>query len=94
MPITLAVAFDGVIYTPLPSETMQHPTSMNQDPIFAFQYSTLQKALESWKAEQIEAYPHQAERIETVVAAMRDFMTSEHVRAHKMIVGTPPEKSS
>ncbi len=65
---------------------------MNQDPIFAFQYSTLQQALESWKTEQIAAYPHQAELIETVVAAMQDFMTSDHVRAHKMLVEAPTDK--
>jgi hypothetical protein len=62
---------------------------MNQDPIFAFQYSTLLQALDSWKTEQIEAYPHQAELIETVVAAMQDFMLSDQVRAHKMRVETP-----
>ncbi len=67
---------------------------MNQDPIFAFQYSTLQQALESWKAEQIAAYPHQAELIETVVAAMQDFMTSDHVRNHKMLVEAPTDKRS
>ena len=67
---------------------------MNQDPIFAFQYSTLLQALDGWKTEQIEAYPHQAELIETVVAAMQDFMTSDQVRAHKMLVETPADQSA
>lgn len=59
---------------------------MKNDPVFAFQYSTLQQALEAWKREQIEAYPHRAELIETVALAMEDFMQSKQVHDYKMLV--------
>ncbi len=56
------------------------------DSIYAFHISTLQAALNDWKQEQLAAYPHKAELIETVALAMMDFMESEHVRRHKMLV--------
>jgi len=65
---------------------------MDQDPIFAFQYSTLLRALEAWKAEQLDAYPHREALIETVAVAMRDFMTSRHVHDYKMLVEAPTSR--
>ncbi len=62
---------------------------MDHDPIYAFQYSTLLKALDAWKKEQLEAYPHRAELIETVALAVQDFMASRHVRDFKMLVEAP-----
>ena len=62
--------------------------------IYAFHISTFEAALEDWKQEQLEAYPHKAELIETVALAMRDFMESESVHRHKMRVGRSPHQSS
>ncbi len=67
------------------------PLPMNNDPIFAFQYSTFLQALDSWKKEQLAAYPHREELIETVALAMQDFMCSRHVHDHKMVVESPAE---
>lgn len=61
---------------------------MHNQPIYAFQLDTLRAALKDWKHEQIEVYPHKAELIETVVLAMINFMESEHVINHKMLVGS------
>jgi hypothetical protein len=59
---------------------------MNQDPIYAFQLSTFRQALAAWKQEQIAAYPHQQELIETVSHAMEDFISSKQVREFKMVI--------
>ncbi len=67
---------------------------MNNDPIFAFQYSTFLQALDSWKQEQLAAYPHREELIETVALAMQDFMNSRHVHDCKMVVESPVEGAS
>ncbi len=64
------------------------------DAIYAFHISTFEAALEDWKREQLEAYPHQAELIETVALAMRDFMDSEPVRRHKMRVERSPRQGA
>ncbi len=62
------------------------------DSIYAFHISSLNAALGDWKQEQLDAYPHQVELIETVALAMADFMQSEHVVTHKMLVERPPRK--
>ena len=36
-------------------------------------------ALEDWKAKQINAYPHQRERIEITVLAMQDFLSDDEI---------------
>lgn len=60
--------------------------SSNDNKIYAFQRSTFDAALEDWKADQLAAYPHQPELIETVVAAMNDFIDSDQVKTYKMLV--------
>lgn len=43
-------------------------------------------ALERWTREQLDAYPHQKEKIELTVLAMRDFLDSQVVRELKMVM--------
>lgn len=62
------------------------------DSIYAFHISSLNAALEDWKQEQLDAYPHQAELIETVALAMADFMQSEQIIKYKMLVEPSPRK--
>ncbi len=50
------------------------------------------EALEEWEQEQIENYPHQAERIQTTVVAMQHFLRSSQIKDHKMIISGEPEK--
>ena len=56
------------------------------DTLFAFSYQDFVGALEDWKAQQLSAYPHQAERIETTALAMQDLMNSSYVIEHKLVV--------
>lgn len=56
------------------------------DKVFVFTGATFETALAEWEAEQIAAYPHREELIRTAALAMRDFMGSEPVRRHKMIM--------
>ena len=58
---------------------------------YVFSHSTFLQALEEWEAEQIKAYPKQKERIQITVLAMQDFLQSEQVKAHKMILSGNPE---
>ncbi len=46
--------------------------------VWVFDETSLEQALESYRAEALEAYPHQAERIGITMAAVRDFLHSEH----------------
>lgn len=46
--------------------------------IWVFDENTLADALEQYQAEAQNAYPHQQERIQLTVAAIRDFLHSEH----------------
>lgn len=55
--------------------------------IYAFQRSTFDAALADWESRQLAAFPHRRELIETVVAAMNDFIDSDQVKTYKMIVG-------
>ena len=58
---------------------------MNRGRIWVFDESKLEEALARYEAAALEAYPKQEERIRITVAAMRDFMYSEH--ADKLIMG-------
>jgi hypothetical protein len=58
-----------------------------EDRVFVFTGATLDQALDDWLAEQLAAYPHQAERIRITALAMRDFFESEHIDRHKMTLG-------
>lgn len=53
-------------------------------PIWVFDESSLERALESYQEEALEAYPHQRERILITVEAMRDFLHSPHAKALTM----------
>jgi len=64
----------------------EHELKVSGDTLFAFSYQDFLGALEAWKAEQLTAYPHQAERIETTALAMRDLMHSRYVIEHKLVV--------
>ena len=54
--------------------------------LFAFAFQDFLRALDTWKAEQLSAYPHQSERIETTARAMLDLMHSRHVVEAKLVV--------
>lgn len=75
-------------YGRAPFRTNEPPTVMtaNDHRIYAFQRSTFDAALQDWKSAQLAAYPHQQELIGTVVAAMSDFIDSDQVKSHKMLV--------
>jgi hypothetical protein len=60
------------------------PRSTEIGPIWVFDKARLDEALAAYEAEALAAYPHQAERIRTTVAAMRDFFDSEHARDLRM----------
>jgi hypothetical protein len=64
----------------------EHEPRVTADTLFAFSYQDFVGALEDWKAQQLEAYPHQAERIETTALAMQDLMHSSYVIEHKLVV--------
>ncbi len=57
---------------------------------YVFSHTTLLEALSDWEADQIEHYPHQAERIQITVVAMQHFLRSQQVKDHKMIVSGEP----
>jgi len=61
--------------------------------IYVFSLDTLSQALAAWEAEQVEAFPHQKQKIRTVVAAMGDFFESKHIINHKMNVDDTPKIS-
>ena len=64
---------------------------MADQPLFAFSHNAVLAALEDWKAKQINAYPHQRERIEITVLAMQDFLSDDEImRKHKLLTGTSP----
>ncbi len=64
----------------------EHEPRVTADTLFAFSYQDFVGALEDWKAQQLAAYPHQAERIETTALAMQDLMHSNYVIEHKLVV--------
>ena len=49
-------------------------------PIGVFDAGSLADALRAYQREALTAYPHQQERIDTTIAAMRDFLYSSHAR--------------
>lgn len=61
-----------------------------KDRVFVFTGATFEAALGEWIREQIEAFPHQEERIRIAALAMRDFLDSEPARRHKMSMRTGP----
>ena len=60
--------------------------SQLSDKVYVFTGETFEAALEEWMARQIAAYPHKRDLIRTTALAMRDFMSSEEIRHHKMTV--------
>jgi hypothetical protein len=60
------------------------------DRIWVFDESKLEGALQAYEAEALANYPHQSERIRTMVATVRDFLYSEHARKLIMRVGPRP----
>jgi len=57
--------------------------------VWVFQQSTLEAALDEWVREQLVHYPHKEEFIRTVALAVRDFLDSEQVIEHKMVMDVP-----
>jgi hypothetical protein len=57
-----------------------------RDQVFVFTGATFEAALADWIREQTDAYPHQEERIRIAALAMRDFLTSDAARRHKMLM--------
>jgi hypothetical protein len=64
----------------------EHRPRVTADTLFAFSYQDFVGALAAWKAQQLAAFPHQAERIETTALAMQDLMHSHYVIEHKLVV--------
>lgn len=56
-------------------------------PVWVFDASRLQQALEAYQADALATYPAQEARIKTTVAAMRDFLHSEHAASLRMRLG-------
>ncbi len=46
--------------------------------VWVFDEGSLEQALSDYQNEALAAFPHQAERIGTAVAAIRDFLHSRH----------------
>lgn len=63
------------------------------DLVYCFEKSSLQKALQDWRDEQIEAFPEKEELIQVVSLAMMDFMCSRHVVNHGLVVTQLLEKA-
>ena len=55
---------------------MTHTTRVGR--VWVFDEGSLEQALAAYQTEALTAYPHQAERIGTAVAAIRDFLHSSH----------------
>lgn len=53
--------------------------------IWVFDETRLEESLEAYQQAAIEAYPQQEERIRITIAAMRDFLKSEH--ADPLVMG-------
>jgi hypothetical protein len=58
---------------------------MDKARIWVFDESKLEEALARYEAAALDAYPHQEERVRITVAAIRDFLHSEH--ADKLVMG-------
>ena len=63
------------------------------DLVYCFEKSSLQKTLQDWRDEQIEAFPEKEELIQVVSLAMMDFMCSRHVVNHGLVVTQLLEKA-
>jgi hypothetical protein len=57
-----------------------------KDQVFVFTGASFEAALAEWVEAQIEAYPHQEERIRIAALAMRDFLLSDAARRHKLLM--------
>ncbi len=66
------------------------PDIDRSDQIWVFDESKLNEALAAYQAEALAAYPQQSERIRTTLAAVRDFLHSEHARKLSMQVSKRP----
>ncbi len=62
-----------------------------KDRVYVFTGETFDAALEEWVRQQVEAYPHQEERIRIAALAMREFLDSDPAHRHKMILRTHSE---
>ena len=56
--------------------------------VMMFTHTELVDELEDWKSRQVEAYPHQQDRIEVSCAWIIHFFESEVVAEHKMVIQT------
>lgn len=56
-------------------------------PVWVFDESRLEQALAAYAADALAAYPQQAERIQTTVLAMRDFLHSAQATELRMRLG-------
>ncbi len=54
--------------------------------VYCFQKDTMEAALNAWIQQQIAAFPDKENDILIAAASMRDFMNSEHVVDHGMVV--------
>lgn len=56
-------------------------------PVWVFDESRLEQALQAYQTEALAAYPRQAERIQTTLLAVRDFLHSEQAAELRMRLG-------
>jgi hypothetical protein len=59
--------------------------------VWVFDESSLNQALQTYEKEALRAFPHQSNRIRTTVAAIRDFLCSEHARKLLLQVSRGPK---
>ena len=63
----------------------------NENVTYVFSSSTLKKALNDWKKEQIQQFPHRKDLIELTCISIAYFMRSQHVIDGKMVMSGEPE---
>ena len=61
--------------------------SKHQGKIWVFDEGKLDEALAQYRKEALQAYPHQQERIEMTLLAVKDFLHSSHAGKLTMSVG-------
>ena len=62
--------------------------------IWVFDESKLEEAIEKYRQASIEAYPHQEEKINVTIMAVRDFMHSEYAEKLTMNVKVTDKQNS
>lgn len=62
--------------------------------IWVFDESKLEEAIEKYRQASFEAYPHQEEKINVTIMAVRDFMHSEYAEKLTMNVKVPDKQNS